>query len=350
MDSSRNTCPGQVSVIIPVYNVERFLSICIESVLRQTCPHLELILVDDGSPDRCPEICDSYARQDERVQVIHQENRGQSAARNRGIDVARGEYIYFLDSDDFIAEQTLETLIGRAQADEAEVVLFDTLVVDESGALESSRRPFRSNKYPGVYTGPELFSKTRRQADYTSMPPLLFIRKSFLKEIGLRFYEGIVHEDELFTFLLLMHCRRCTVLPDQLFFRRIRQGSTMTTPQNEKNITGLFCVLEQLILYYQQALFSDRDVQVAVENHICGFFWQIYKMAYAFEIKQGLDLSAEKNRAFDMMETVDFLQDASIRRRCRMDFLFRRINRLENYWRKLGKWVQKAAGRTGGLK
>lgn len=100
----------QISVIIPIYNVEKYLSDCVESVLKQTYTDLEIILVDDGSQDASGQICDDYAKQDSRVQVIHKKNGGLSSARNAGIDQATGQYFFFLDSDDWIAENALELL------------------------------------------------------------------------------------------------------------------------------------------------------------------------------------------------------------------------------------------------
>ena len=90
-----------ISVIIPVYRVERFLSRCIDSVIGQTYKNLEIILVDDGSPDRCGDICDEYACKDQRIKVIHKENGGVSSARNAGLDIAKGAYVTFIDSDDY---------------------------------------------------------------------------------------------------------------------------------------------------------------------------------------------------------------------------------------------------------
>ena len=99
-----------ISVIIPVYNVERYLHQCVDSVLTQTYSNLEIILVDDGSPDNCPAICDEYAQKDKRIKVIHKENGGLSSARNTGLDAATGDFIYFLDSDDYIGDTTISSL------------------------------------------------------------------------------------------------------------------------------------------------------------------------------------------------------------------------------------------------
>ena len=115
-----------VSVIVPVYKVEPFLRRCVDSLLSQTYQNLEIILVDDGSPDRCGQICDEYAAQDARVKVIHKENGGVSSARNAGIEAAAGEYVTFVDSDDWVepwAYQILRQLIVEHDADVAEGAL-----------------------------------------------------------------------------------------------------------------------------------------------------------------------------------------------------------------------------------
>ena len=111
-----------VSIIIPVYNVEQYVAYTIEDVCRQTYSNLQIILIDDGSPDKCGEICDQYAKHDNRIEVYHTENRGLSAARNLGIDKAEGKYIYFLDSDDRIHEKCIEILLEIAENQKCDIV------------------------------------------------------------------------------------------------------------------------------------------------------------------------------------------------------------------------------------
>ena len=113
-----------VTVVIPIYNVEQYLDRCILSIINQTYKNLEIILVDDGSPDRCPNICDAYAKKDPRVKVIHQENKGLGMARNTGIDHATGDYICFFDSDDYVEPDTIETCVSTAVTQGAELVIF----------------------------------------------------------------------------------------------------------------------------------------------------------------------------------------------------------------------------------
>ena len=123
-----------LSIIVPVYKVENYLQKCIDSILAQTFTDFELILVEDGSPDGCPALCDAAAAKDARIRVLHQKNGGLSAARNAGLDVARGEWIGFVDSDDYIAPEMYETLYKAVQSTGADLALCDYAEVDEAGA------------------------------------------------------------------------------------------------------------------------------------------------------------------------------------------------------------------------
>lgn len=108
-----------ISVIVPIYKVQDYLDECIESIINQTYSNIEVILVDDGSPDRCPQMCDEWAKRDSRIRVVHKKNGGLSSARNAGIDVAKGEYISFVDSDDFICKDALQNLYDRIKNDKS---------------------------------------------------------------------------------------------------------------------------------------------------------------------------------------------------------------------------------------
>ncbi len=122
-----------ISVIVPVYGVEESLDACLESIVRQTHRNLEIILVDDGSPDHCPELCDRWADRDSRIRVVHQCNGGPSAARNAGIEASRGEYLGFVDSDDSIAEDMYETLLRNLVGERADISIIGTSLVGEDG-------------------------------------------------------------------------------------------------------------------------------------------------------------------------------------------------------------------------
>lgn len=131
----------KISVIIPIYKVERYLDACVASVVGQTYADLEIILVDDGSPDGCPAICDAWAQRDARIRVIHQKNGGLSAARNSGLDIATGEYIAFVDSDDLLEAETLQNAITVQQRTGAELVIFNYQCTDETNRPLAERTP-----------------------------------------------------------------------------------------------------------------------------------------------------------------------------------------------------------------
>lgn len=123
----------KISIIIPVYNVEKYIEECLESIVNQTYKNLEIILIDDASPDKCPEICDRYALQDNRIIVIHQNNMGLSGARNSGIEKATGDYILFWDSDDYLALDYCEKMLRAAQCCHADITVGEIITVDETG-------------------------------------------------------------------------------------------------------------------------------------------------------------------------------------------------------------------------
>ena len=123
----------EISVIVPIYRVERFLPRCIDSILKKTFRNIEVILVDDGSDDGCPAICDAAAEKDARVRVIHQKNQGLSAARNAGIDAVQGSYIAFADSDDYMEPSMLEMMLEQMKKDGSELAVCNYRYVDENG-------------------------------------------------------------------------------------------------------------------------------------------------------------------------------------------------------------------------
>lgn len=133
-----------VTVVIPVYGVEKYLDRCISSVVDQTYQNLDIILVDDGSKDRCPQMCDSWAENDSRIRVIHKKNAGLGMARNTGIENARGEYICFFDSDDYIEKDTIEKALKLAKSESADIVLFGFQDVDADGKILGSFKPTQS--------------------------------------------------------------------------------------------------------------------------------------------------------------------------------------------------------------
>lgn len=195
-----------ITVIVPVYKVEVFLERAILSVLNQTYQNLQIILVDDGSPDNCGSICDAYGKKDSRIQVIHKENGGLSDARNAGLEAAKGDYIAFLDSDDFIAPFFLETLLEALLSTGSDVALCPYQVVKESDITEFMPLPEDKEKkgYYAVYDRKELllnmYDRNHSDATYFIVAWNKLYKASIWKEI--RFPKGKIHEDEATTYKL----------------------------------------------------------------------------------------------------------------------------------------------------
>lgn len=241
----------KLSIIIPVYNVESFISETLGSILRQTLKDTEVICVDDGSDDSSLNIVIGLTKDDNRVTVCSTRNYGPSSARNIGIDLAKGEYLYFIDSDDILAEDALEKLYGRCISENLDVLLFEADVFadrDYSGTYSFNYH--RHCKYENVYTGKEIFSLMRSNRDYFQSPCLYIFKKSLLIDNNIRFINGIVHEDNAFSFLLLMNAKRTSAINESLYYRRVRNDSIMTKNISYKNVYGYYRCYESVYDYY----------------------------------------------------------------------------------------------------
>lgn len=225
-----------ISVIVPVYRVEKYLPACIDSILNQTFTDFELILVDDGSPDRCPEICDETAKRDARVRVIHQANQGLSAARNAGIEAARGAWLSFVDSDDYIAPQFYEKLYQTAQRTNADCVMCSVQNVDESGKLIDSALMRVADE---VKTGQEVLRKIGRDdvTPYLTAWNKLYRRKLFNT---LRYPAGRQNEDVFVFAELFCQVQRAVCVAEPLYFYRKRIGSIMNSVVTLRNLDEMW--------------------------------------------------------------------------------------------------------------
>lgn len=234
-----------VSVIIPVYNVEEWLPACLDSALAQTLEDIEVICVDDCSPDGCASILAGYASRDSRVRVVAlDQNSGQGVARNVGFAASRGRYVYFLDSDDMVAPEALEELVERADADELDGIFFDSGVVYDSPELAKRYQSYpaaHKGAYPaGVMGGLELFESFMAQRDWTCYVQRQFWRSDYLRAQGIAFPTWSSHEDEAFAFEALVAASRVAFVPKPYFLRRYRAGSVMTTKPTLTNFASYF--------------------------------------------------------------------------------------------------------------
>lgn len=236
-----------VSVIIPIHKIEPYIEQCIQSVRNQTYKNLEIILVDDGSPDLCGEICDQYADSDDRIKVIHKANGGLGDARNAGILIARGKYLLFVDGDDYIHEKLVEKVIWCAEEKQAEIVVFDYVAVEEDTAREelwsmsiSRNKVTNADMDPKLLiTGPRAWNK--------------LYRRDFWMSTGLLYPAGRNFEDLSTTPKLLLKAKRVVYLNSEpLYYHVVRNNSAGREYNLERNYYNRIGALDDIIQYYQK--------------------------------------------------------------------------------------------------
>ena len=209
-----------VSVVIPVYNVEKYLRECVDSVINQTYRQIEIILIDDGSTDSGGDICEKYALIDSRIKLIHQENQGLGHARNVGMGEATGKYVIFLDSDDYWKLTALEELAEEAEKKDLQVIVFAAQPFCDG--IDQHKGPSYSHTVQNnqVKNGAESLSFSKSHGEYYAQACLRFYRLDYLRDNGFRFDEGIIHEDESFSFLAYVHADRVECLGERYYYRR----------------------------------------------------------------------------------------------------------------------------------
>lgn len=237
--------PSKVSVIVPVYNVEKYLLECLDSICNQTLSDLEIICVNDGSTDSSLEILKRYAAIDNRIVILSQTNGGLSVARNTGIKFAKGEYIYFCDSDDKLDIKALEILYNRAKNDDLDMLYFDAEAFFENTDVEKQFVSYktyykRKNDYQGIYTGKKLFNELLKNKDYLPSVCINFLKTNFIIKNNLIFEPGILHEDNLWSFKCALLAERVGYSANTFFYRRVRANSKVTQQINFNYVYGYF--------------------------------------------------------------------------------------------------------------
>ena len=271
---------GLISVIIPVYKVEKFLDKCIKSVTEQLYTNLEIILVDDGSPDKCPMICDIWAERDKRIKVIHKSNGGLSDARNAGIKIAKGDYISFVDSDDWIAPNMYQIMIDSIQQENADIWACGIMVSDSEG-----EKPL---KLPAIIGNSEkILELIYNDTQY----PVATWNKLYQRKCweNLRFPGGKICEDAFTTYLLVAHAKKIVQINTPLYYYRIRSNSIMTATFNNKRMDeeeAWRCNYEYMkdhypLIFHKAFDFYLQKVNVLIHT-IPKSEYEIYKVEYEY--------------------------------------------------------------------
>ena len=239
-----------ISVIVPVYNVEKYLRKCIDSVLAQTYNNIEVILVDDGSPDNCGKICDEYSLMDSRIKVIHKENGGLSDARNKGIEAANGKYIMFVDSDDYISNTMIDTMYKHIISDDSDMVICRLLHVDEAGNV--------TNDFLDMCPHNNMIMSSDNILKWIAKEDILFFvvaccklyKRSLWSDI--RFPKGKLHEDEFVAHHIIGLCNLISFIDEPLYYYVQHGGSITNSKWSVKRLDAVEAYLDRTDYYFNK--------------------------------------------------------------------------------------------------
>ena len=265
---------GQVSIIVPIYKVESYLHQCVDSILEQTFEDFEVILVDDGSPDGCPAICDEYAEKDSRVRVIHKENGGVSSARNAGLNAAQGKYIAFVDPDDFIHRDMFQLLLEKAEESNADIVMcnFDTYYPPEYSGWKRA-----SSAFLPTSMGRDTFAVFLAQPNnWHSFVLWNKLYKSHVWE-GVHFPEGYIHEDEAVMHRVVERCQSVQIIENQLYYYRQNiSSSIMGQGTRIQSFDKLTAIADRIVCA------SDNGWQEMSKAAIAGYVYWLLELVMIF--------------------------------------------------------------------
>jgi len=283
----------KVSVIVPVYKVEPYLLRCVRSIQKQTLKDIEIILVDDGSPDSCPDICDELARVDDRIKVVHKENGGLSSTRNAGMDIATGKYIGFVDSDDSIIPQMYEILYATIEREKVDFVMSDYYRVHKNGMSFLKTAAIREGLYDKPRIREEIFPRLIMGEDI-DYGPLLSVchclyNTQFLKNNNLRFDEQVRwSEDNIFSAIAGYYANNFYYLKGQGLYNYYENPGTITT-SFRKGAWEVYCTMNRhLHQFFDEVKDYDftRQLKLHMIYYACVCIGQVKMLDYGVAIRQ----------------------------------------------------------------
>lgn len=315
----------KVSIVVPVYNVELYLEECLNSLINQTFKDIEIICVNDGSTDNSLNILNKYEKLDERIKVVSQENKGLSASRNHGVTISNGDYVYFMDSDDYLELTAIEELYDLSEKNNTDFIIFKMINFNDG-----SNEKFTSNYYEMSFLN-EYSNKIFNYADLGEdtfkiavSAPGKFFKKEFIS--GMTFVEGVIFEDNVFFTEAILKAKRVLFYNKHLYNRRIRDNS-ITTSKNIKFIDSIKVINLMYDITKEYGVYDDFKQELFVKKTESGYnrltaIDDEYKPLFFEELKKDY-LSKEK----------DFKQDLQLWNNLsnRSKFIFNTVIKSENY-------------------
>ncbi len=245
-----------LTVIIPVYNVERFLVETLDSVFDQNFKDFSVIAVNDGSTDNSPDILEKYSAE-KNFQIIHQNNRGLSSARNTGLQKANGKFVYFLDSDDKINPELFSSVLFQMEKYSAEIATFSGECISEDGKLANCSGKYKKPNIPYPLAGQELFETMLSKDHYSPVISTYIYQREFLKKNNLLFSDGYLHEDEAFSIKALGLAKSALSVSEVFYYHRVRSGSIMDSPKGKNNCIGWLQAASEILNFLDIANLQD---------------------------------------------------------------------------------------------
>src|SRR5574344_2546390 len=310
-----------ISVVIPVYNSELYIDECLQSILKQTiAENIELICVNDGSSDSSLDILNMYKTKFPNMIIIDQKNAGSAIARNNGLQIANGEYVYFVDNDDYLAnDNCLNELYSIAKKTSSDILNFNHLIL-KNNSLRKVSINRENNK---IYTGKEYLS-TAEKGNITNTPWDKLLKGSYLKEINFSYTSGVISDDAESLLRLFYNAKKVSFIDNYAYVYRIRPNSVMTGEKTEKYIISTKKILETYTYYYKSE--KDKGIKRFIKSLIFNRLVSYYELILAnkeFTNKYIDDYIMYKTKYLNKLEN----SKSKLAKKINLNYLIRRFRK-----------------------
>lgn len=297
-----------ISVIVPIYNVEKYLARCVDSIVNQTYKNLEIILVDDGSPDRCPQMCDDYAKKDSRIKVVHKNNGGLSDARNAGMVVATGEYISFIDSDDYVSDDFFECLLDVMNKENSDIAECSVVKFYEDNRFDE----FSDDLSVKTYDTQDAMSALIAENPFHQHVWNKLYKTELVKDIP--YAVGKLNEDEFWTYRVFGRANKVARINKTMYYYFQRSSSIMGVGYNIRRLDALEGKANRQ--KYIENNFPDLSTQAKIDLYgSCMFAYQsVLKFMSGADKKKALELIRKYRKMYNLSFDEIKLADKSARK------------------------------------
>lgn len=288
-----------VSIIIPVYKVEKYVSKCIESIQAQTYPHWELLLINDGSPDGSGHICDEYSQQDSRIRVFHKENGGVSSARNLGLDNVQGDYVMFVDADDWLSDKCLEVCVNEMVTHQLDALHFGVSMLFLDKKISLLKSPTK------VMDGLQLVKNN----NFNPGAAGVVYRFDLIKKHGVKYPLALkIAEDQIFVLTFLKHAQRVKYIAEEFYFYYQREGSAVNTPQSKSLLLTSEYFMKFLQEWPEIKDYVDCMIVLLVINMVRNndVSYSVLKDIYRKQEVRGVQNGSPLQKSFPVLAKINF--------------------------------------------